>query len=238
MRRILVLGIGLLLSCSDDLPEDSSLSSFIGTKEIVVDNVIACAASNPNDDFVSVFLYPRPGVTNIQYFEAIDEGIEKTDFDAYQIKVSPLLDVFNGFLQKFEVAINQEKWVIVSFEEDGKIHLSNPIRIKNKSKPTEYIAANVSVESNTINPLISWEDGLYDDTKIYFQVITDADNNLISGTYTFDRFFRFYELDNVVLNITPKTPDSLQPGLTYGITLLAVSEDNWVNLFSTRNFTP
>ncbi|WP_099574585.1 hypothetical protein [Maribacter sp. 4U21] len=126
----------------------------------------------------------------------------------------------------------------MSFEEDGKIHLSNPIRIKNKRKPTEYIATNVSVESNTINPLISWEDGLYDDTKIYFQVITDANNNLISGTYTFDRFFRFYELDNVVLNITPRTPDSLQPCLTYGITLLAISEDNWVNLFSTRNFTP
>ncbi|WP_396636747.1 hypothetical protein [Maribacter sp. R77961] len=238
MKRLIALCFGLVLACSDDLPDDSTLSSYLDANEIVIDNVIACAASNQNDSLVSVFLYPRPGVTNIQYFEAFGDDSQKNDFEAYERKALPLLDVFNGFLKKFEVTITEEKWVIVSFEEDEKVHLSNPIRIKNSSKPTEYIATNVSVESNTINPLITWEDGLYDDTKIYFQVITDADDTLISGTYTFDKFFRFYELENVVLNITPDTPDDLKPNVTYGFTLLAVSEDNWVNLFSVKNFTP
>jgi len=238
LKRLVVLFIGLLLSCSDDVPEDNSLASYIGNNEIVLDNVIACAASNQNDVLVSIFLYPRSGVTNIQYFEAANDNIDKNDFDAYEVKASSLLDVFNGYLKKFEVEIDKEKWVIVSFEEDEKIHLSNPIRIKNKSKPTEYISTNINIESNTINPLINWEDGLYDDTKIYFQVITDVSDNLISGTYTFENFFKFYELDNVVLNITPGTPESLESSKTYGFTLLAVSEDNWVNLFSFKNFVP
>lgn len=238
MKRLVVLFIGLLLSCSDDVPEDNSLASYIGNNEIVLDNVIACAASNQNDVLVSIFLYPRSGVTNIQYFEAANDNIDKNDFDAYEVKASSLLDVFNGYLKKFEVEIDKEKWVIVSFEEDGRIHLSNPIRIKNESKPTEYISKNINIESNTINPLINWENGLYDDTRIYFQVITDVSDNLISGTYTFENFFKFYELNNVVLNITPGTPESLESSKTYGFTLLAVSEDNWVNLFSFKNFVP
>jgi hypothetical protein len=40
----------------------------------------------------------------------------------------------------------------------------------------------------------------------------------------------------VVLNITEEQPPSLEEGLNYGFTLLAVSEDNWVNLFAERTF--
>lgn len=227
-----------LASCSEDLVVDNSLASYLESRAVVFDNVIACAASNETDDLVSVFLYPRLGASNIRYFEATSDAIDKNDFEGYAPIVGSLSDVFNGFLQKFDVAIDQEKWVIVSFEEDNAIHISNPIRIKNKTKPTEYSTTNITVEQNSSNPLITWEDGLYDDTRIYFQVLTDAENNLISGTYTFDRFFRYYELDNVVLNITLGTPPDLRTNSSYGVTLLAVSEDNWVNLFAVTDFKP
>lgn len=238
MKKQLFYSFLFLMSCSNDELELTTLATYLNTSDVVLDNVIACAASNETDDLVSVFLYPRPDASNIKYFEATSDTIDKNNFESYEPIDAPVSDVFNGFMKKFDVAIAEEKWVIVTFEEDNKIHVSNPIRIKNLSKPTEYTAANVNIQENSTTPLITWEDALYDDNRIYFQVISDADNNLLSGTYTFDLFFRYYELDNVVLNITPSTPPNLQPNGMYGFTLLAVSEDNWVNLFAETKFAP
>lgn len=238
MKKQLFYSFLFLMSCSNEELELTTLATYLNTNEVVLDNVIACAASNETGDLVCVFLYPRAGASNIKYFEATSDTIDKNNFESYEPVDAPISDVFNGFMKKFDVAITDEKWVIVTFEEDNKIHVSNPIRIKNLSKPTEYTATNVNIQENSTTPLITWEDGLYDDTRIYFQVISDADNNLLSGTYTFDLFFRYYELDNVVLNITPSTPPNLQPNGMYGFTLLAVSEDNWVNLFAETKFAP
>ena len=51
----------------------------------------------------------------------------------------------------------------------------------------------------------------------------------LSGTYTFDTHFQYYNLDNVVLNITEGTPPNLTKGVQYKFTVMDVSEDNWVN---------
>lgn len=239
VRFYLIAFVGLVLGCSTDaLQEDVNiLENSLASKEVVIDNVIACAALNMNDDKISVFFYPRPGVTNIQYFETENADVDKNDLENYSVVIKPLQNVFNGYLQKFEVTASEEKWAIVAFDEDGKTHLSNPIRLKQFAKPTEYLPQNISVVNPTSTPVFTWEDGQYDDTKIYFQVISDARNNLISGTYTFERTFQFYNLDNVVLNITKGTPSDLQRGIDYGITLMAVSEDNWVNMIIEKQFT-
>jgi len=225
------------LGCSTDkIDHEGTLEGFLEDSEVVVDNVIACAASNDNDNKVSVFFYPRDGASNLQYFETKNAEVDKNDFSNYGQKTPPLLDIFNGYLKKFEVQVIAEKWVIVTFEEDGKTHLSNPIRLKQNAKPTEYLPQNISVESSTEMPNFTWIDGTYDDTKIYFQVLSDAQKNLISGTYTFEKNFRFYALDNVVLNITTDTPAKLKKNTPYSFTLMAVSEDNWVNQFSEIDF--
>lgn len=224
----------LVLSCSTDAENElaPTLDSAIASKEVVVDNVIACAASNADDDLISVFFYPRPGTGNFTYYETEDASADKNDFENYIPVDFAIRDVFNGFLKKFEVSAVNEKWVIVAFDEGGKTHLSNPIRLKHNSKPTEYISSNVAIETTTNMPNFSWQDGRFTDTKIYFHVVSDAVNSLLSGTYTFDRNFQYYNLDNVVLNVTPRTPPTLKSGATYNFTLLGVSEDNWVNLFS------
>jgi len=224
----------LILSCSTDAENilATTLDSAIASKEVVVDNVIACAASNSDDDLISVFFYPRPSTTNFRYFETVDESVDKNDFENYIPVEFPIRDVFNGFLKKFEVSTNNEKWVIVAFDEGGKTHLSNPIRLKQNTKPTEYTSQNIAVEASTNMPSFSWQDGRFSDTKIYFHVVSDAVNNLLSGTYTFERNFQYYNLDNVVLNVTQGTPPVLKSGSSYNFTLLGVSEDNWVNLFS------
>ncbi len=225
-------------SCSsDDSSTDSkiSLEEALRNKEFSIDNVIACAASNIDSNVVSVFLYPRSGVSNINFYQTKTVDVDKNDFAEYTKGEGDLIDVFNGYLLKYEIVPEQEKWIIVSFEERGEIHLSNPIRLKQTSKPTEYLSENVRVQSSNM-PVFTWQDGVFDDTKIYFHVVSNANNDLLSGTYTFEKRFQYYKLDNVVLNITEEIPPILETGESYDFTLLAVSEDNWVNLFSTVPF--
>ena len=233
VRFYVPLIVFLVLSCSTDaLNVEETLNDSLASKQVIRDNVIACAASNSDDNLISVFFYPRQGVTNIRYYETIDSSFDKNDFNNYTQVETPIIDVFNGFLKKYEVASEVEKWVIITFDEAGQTHLSNPIRLKQNTKPTEYLSQNVSVNASTTMPSFSWQDGSYDDTKIYFQVVSNEENDLLSGTYTFERNFQYYKLDNVVLNITKGSPPALTSGDQYGFTLLAVSEDNWVNLFA------
>ncbi len=238
VRFYLFAFVCLLLGCSDDaLQEDINiLENSLAGKNFVTNNVIACAALNQSNDNISVFFYPRPGVTNIQYFETENIEVDKNDFENYSAVIIPLQNIFNGYLQKFDVTAVVEKWAIVAFDEGGKTHLSNPIRLKQLTKPTEYLPQNLSVVEPTGTAIFAWEDGRYDDTEIYFQVVSDAQDNLISGTYTFEKMFQFYNLENVVLNITKGIPNPLQEGKAYRITLMGVSEDNWVNLIAEKPF--
>ncbi len=239
MYRFCSLLIALLImSCSTDAFNGlETLDDTLSENRIVLDNVIACAASGDADkNAISVFFYPRSGATNIKYFETEDATFDKNDFDNYRQVIAPLSDVFNGYLKKFDITSEVEKWVIVSFDEGGQTHLSNPILLKQNTKPTEYLPQNISIDTTSTMPNFSWKDGLYTDTKIYFQVISDANNNLLSGTYTFEKQFQYYLLDNVVLNITNGTPETLKTETSYGFTLMGVSEDNWVNLFSVVPF--
>lgn len=237
MTRFVLILFLILIGCSTDGENVlGSLENTLKGKEIVRDNVIACAASNENDGLVSIYLYPRDGASNLRYFETETAEVDKNDFSNYIEYTVPLLNVFNGYLKRFEVGASQEKWVIVTFDELDKTHLSNPIRLKQNTKPTEYLPQNVLVDDSSNMPNFSWEDGRYDDTKIYFQVVSDAQNNLLSGTYTSEKMFQYYQLDNVVLNITKIAPPTLKNDTSYNFTLLAVSEDNWVNLFSEISF--
>ena len=225
--------------CSEDgLANLSSLKVALDGETVVKDNVIACAASADNKGGVNVFFYPREGATNFRYFETENLEVDKNNFDTYTEKAPVIFDVFNGELKRFSVESSKEKWVVVSFIEEGKVHICNPIHLKHITKPTEK-QSTVSINSdNPIMPIFSWEDGLYTDSAIYFQVLTDADSNFLSGTYTFEKMFQYYNLDNVVLNITKKSPPNLIRTKNYGFTLMAVSQDNWVNLLVETNFSP
>ncbi|MBM1104714.1 hypothetical protein JQC67_01065 [Aurantibacter crassamenti] len=215
-----------------------TLEAAVNDIEVVRDNVIACAASNLNDGRTSVFLYPRVGVTNIRYFETRTSNSDKNDFSEYDEVEVNTQDVFNGYLKKIETRVDEGAWVIVSFEEDGKLHLCNPIQIKKDSKPTEYLQDSVAVTNlDSTMPIFSWSDGDNDDTVIYFQVVSDIENNLLSGTYTQQKTFQYYETNNVVLNVTRETPPLLELNSDYNFTLMGVSEDNWVNLFVELPFT-
>lgn len=241
--KLLYFGI-LLMGCSTDDnssiedPLENTLASFIEGKEIAESSVIACAGSTLDASQVRVYLYPRPGATDIRYFETSDTAVDPNNFENYVELQLPRQGLFNEFLQFFEVASDGEKWVIITFEEDGIVNISNPIRLKQVSQATEYLPENVSVSNNgeVLNPQFTWMDGTFDDTVIYFQVVSTEQNEVLSATYTVDRNFQFYVLSNVVLNITEVEPPNLELGTDYNFTLLSVTEDNWVNLFSEISF--
>lgn len=112
------------------------------------------------------------------------------------------------------------------------MHISNAIRLKFDDKPSEFAPSLVRIDqSNPLSPLFSWSDGRTPENEIYFQVIAEENDDLLSGTYTFEQQFQFYNLSNVVLNIRDLSPPpSLVPNRRYQFVLMGVSIDNWVNL--------
>ena len=109
---------------------------------------------------------------------------------------------------------------------------SSSLFSKYNDKPTEYNPALLAIDqSEKGSPTFNWEDGSIPENAIYFHALLDANNDLVSGTYTFDRQFQFYNLSNVVLNIRDVTPaPSLVPNDNYNFLVMGVSLDNWVNL--------
>ena len=116
------------------------------------------------------------------------------------------------------------------------MHKSNPIRLKHQTKPTEWSTSVMVDFTQTTSPKLSWQDGIYKENAIYFQVISDLNNTLLSGTYTYDTWFQYYVLDNVVLNVTREKPPILEIGTDYYFTMMGVSLDNWVNLVLLKQF--
>ncbi|MEL6638850.1 MAG: hypothetical protein AAFW73_15300 [Bacteroidota bacterium] len=247
MRKLIyLLPLFLLLACEEEpvldeniLADYLALNGALGRADLVAcaagtENGVLGSASEPTD----VFFYPIKGATDFRYFEA-DNIADSTDFSKYRAK--PLSDepVFNGYLWKFNnTPFTGERMGVVTYRSPGRLHVCTPIRQKTNVKPTELRPTLVDIAENGTTPTFTWEDGQIRENVIYFQVISDTEGNLISGTYTTERTFTFYDLNNVVFNITdPAASPSLEPDREYRFTLMGVSEDNWVNLIIEREFS-
>jgi hypothetical protein len=235
-----VLVLFVLFSCTKEkvIFPTNNLQEYLNQNSgLVSDEVIACAASNEFDNSVSyIFYYPIPTATEILYFETEDTTVDPNDLTQYTKRELPKEGVFNGYLGRFVRNDTKEVWSIVTYKTNGKLHKSNPIRLKHQSKATEYTTT-VAIEfTQNTSPKFTWQDGTYTDTVIYFQVITNNENNLLSGTYTYDQWFQYYQLNNVVLNVTRNTPPDLEVANTYNFVMMGVSLDNWVNLVIIKDF--
>lgn len=247
MKHWLLLGLVLsLFACEQSFEpalDPTNLAQYLelnATRERAP--LIACAGgkqgglSGQEVDPTSVFFLPIEGAREFRYFEAEDVA-DSMDFTRYTEKILPAEPVFNGKLMKFlNPDFPGERMGIVTYKTDGKIHVCDPIRQKTNPKPTEVNPDLITVSTASGKPSFSWQDGRINENVIYFQVVSDSSGNFISGTYTFEPTFTYYELDNVVLNITDPNPPALITGETYNITLMGVSEDNWVNLLAQRQF--
>lgn len=206
--------------------------------------LIACAAgghvgfTTDEPAPTSVFFYPVDGAENFRYFETESLDADAMDFTAYEEKKFEVVPVFNGYLRRFVTHYTtRETWCMITYETEGKIHLSGQVRLKGGTKPTEFGPQLATVTMEQGHPTFEWEDGRTPENAIYFEVISEKEGDLISGTYTTERRFRFYDTSNVTTNIRDITPPpSLRSGKEYDFTLMAVSRDNWVNLIVRKSF--
>jgi len=240
-------------SCGSNTPrllpsESSQLQEYIDRSEmrLVRDSLIACALGadqgffiNPSSP-VSILYYPEGDISEVGYFETSSVDVNPDDLSGYTYKSLPDEALFNGYLRRFvRERIDRNIWCRVTYVKNGNLHISNAIRIKYNDQPTESNNALLTLNQQDVaSPLFQWETGQNGDNAIYFQVILDDQGDLLSGTYTFDRFFKFYDLSNVVLNIRDITPaPSLLQDTDYRFVLMGVSKDNWVNLLMDQPFS-
>jgi len=232
----------LLVGCvKDDVSEldESVLSDYIlmqGDRERA--DLIACAGGKQNglsgvsDQSTTIFYYPIEGATDIKYFEALNvsDSVNFNNYIEIDLEAEPL---FNGYMGKFDRNYNgEDRMVVVTYLTPGKIHVCTPIRLKTNTKPSEVNPSLLTIQETGVSSMFAWETGVIDENVIFFQVISDESNNFISGTYTIENNFTFYDLSNVVFNITDESANpTLSPNNQYGFVLMGVSEDNWINLF-------
>lgn len=211
----------------------------------ISDQLIACAASQPSTEVdyaqypISVFFLPITGAFEFKYFECNDINVSITNYAKFNEKALTSDPVFNGYLRRFKNStIKQDVWGIVTYKVGNVIHICRAIRIKHYTKPTQFAPELITIKDSLTYPKFSWSDGVIPENAIYFQVVSNAMNNLISGTYTYDKFFQFYQLNNVVLNIRDVQPiPQLLAATKYNFLLMAVSQDNWVNMVGEKSFT-
>jgi hypothetical protein len=240
MRKLTFILISLVLvSCSNDddgVVDSNVLSEYLKNRITEMGSVIACAASDIDDsNTILTFYYPEVGATDIRFYETETVVVNKFEYAKYKHIVLESEPFFNGYLGQFTIQASVEKWIIITYELNNEIKISNPIRTKQIDKPTVW---NTDITVNldeTLMPHFSWEANVVGDNAIYFQVVSNVDNDLLSGTYTLENNFKFYDTSNVILNITEGFPE-LENNTNYNFTLMDVSLDNWVNLVSQKAF--
>ncbi len=245
----LLLLTGLLSACSKEESAfgDGTLGKYIAELGLPTqrDSLIACAASgqhgilkdNFNND-ISIIFYPPTGAMNYRYYELATPAAGTIDLRDFKLKELNHVPLLNGYLRKF-VGNIADKLCLVTFVKDSKLFISDPITIKGTSQPTTFNPSGTNIfNASSLSPSFNWNPTATRIDKIYFQIIADADGDLISGTYTESTNFTFYDLSNVVLNIRDITPPpTLTADQEYQFVMMGVSDDNWVNVLVDTTFT-
>jgi len=231
----------LFLSCQDkdeiQLSENNLEEYLQINVDKVLDEVISCAASSQeNSKEVLVYYYPITGSSEYRYYETETTDVDPNDFSNYTLKELPTEPVLGGKLAKFSRNLNYEAWGVVTFLTEGRVHKSNPIRLKQLTNPTQY-SSDISIDFEEENyPLFKWSASDSKEDIIYFQALIENEGDFISGTYTTDLFFKYYDTSNVVLDINTELPTTLEPLKEYIMNIMGVSIDNWVNLHLIKTF--
>jgi hypothetical protein len=240
----LIILCTLCFSCSEDNDTTTprNLQEYIATiSNKDFGNVIACAANaNGSSSLTYIFYYPEEGATDIRYYEADSLSIpDVNDLSSYSRQILDVNDVFGGKLQRFSRTGDVENWCLVTYMLNGKLHKSNPIRLKNASNKTTYTDQITIEYPTTLTPKFTWSDFGETDNDIYFKVVSEKEEGtFLSGVYIGadqEKVFQYQDFTNSNIDqnlyslINTTTPPDLQKDVEYVSTVMAVTKDNWVN---------
>lgn len=245
-KVLLVLLVAIIVpSCKKDNPSEvkSDLEEYIASYyNLNRDFLIACAAGNnfsfmgSSEKPISIFYYKKDGISNIQIFETTSSNFK--DYSTYDRVELTNENLFNGRMGRFlSPSISESKWYIVTYISANSLHVSDPIQIKSAIHPTQDITQNINVAENQINPSFDWQNDNVDGNVIYFSLISDFQETFISGIYTSEKNWTFYDLTNVTLNVTPTESPILLSDTAYIYTHMGVDSENWVRSFGSKTFS-
>lgn len=221
----------------------SDLQLYLNAQSGQQDILIACATGESEHRIgtaahpVQIFFYPVEGAYDYRLYLSDETSNSAPENHTYYQVNYDIDSVFQGKLRRFNTPHQEGKWAIVTYNSPGKYHVSDPIKIKHDYESTYYIDSLVTINENGVHPAFNWTGENETNNIIYFEVVSDTLGNVVSATYTTDKFWTFYDLNNVVLNVHDVSPTpSLQPNQTYRFTLMGVSEDNWVHTVAIKQF--
>jgi len=233
-------------------PEDGeSLQSFILNNNLIEqpDSLIACAFSG-NHAFLPQGLGADVRILSYSYFEegeflyfhSTDRVSASGDFNHYTYR-RPLgsRSVADGFFEVLPMvqpaAGAFERMIVVRVIGD-KAYLSNTIFIKGVDELTAAFPNALATENlGQGSQRFIWPEDPGDNV-IYFQLLTDGTDRVVSATYTVAPEFTYYQTDNVVLNVSPGTPPASLSATDgpYRMTVMGVGANNWVNFIRDASF--
>lgn len=234
--------LAILTGCNKE-KEESDLERFIAqSKGLSEDFLIACAAGNENEFMgnstrpISVFFYNVDGASSAELYVKSEEG-NKDDYCNYQ-KSSEVPEVlFNGRMGRFSVSTEYTaRWVIVAYKTGTTYNVSDPILIRSDTHATKDISDKLVQSGDSLQPAFNWHADYVKGNVIYFSLISNDANDFVSGVYTTEKEWQFYDLSNVVLNVTPTTNPVLSSQENYTYTHMGVGADNWVRTFGVLPF--
>lgn len=231
--------------------DGQSLRSFIQGNSLIEqrDSLIACAFSGDHaflpqgigaDVRVLSYSYFQEG--EFIYFHSTDRVAASDNLGHYTYRRAlGARNVAGGFFEVLPVAqpaAETFERMIVARVIGDKIYLSNAIFLKGTGDPTAAFPGALAVaDAPQGTPRFTWPE-TPGDNVIYFQLLTDGNDRVVSGTYTTEPGFTYYQTDNVVLNVSPGTPPaSLASGNgPYRMTVMGVGANNWVNFIRDVDF--
>tara|TARA_B110000240_G_scaffold189442_1_gene229436 strand:- start:190 stop:909 length:720 start_codon:yes stop_codon:yes gene_type:complete len=202
-----------------------------------IDTALAFGGSaNGDKEETYIYFYPVEGAFNYRYYETENTSVDPTDFSNY--KRRNLIDTpqFGGKFRRFSHTSSDAVWGLVTYITAGKLHISEPIKTKNNSRQTEWTTEVDIAYPETLKPEFIWTDGTFAENETYFQVFTQSDDTFLSGTFTLEKKFQYYNEANITRKIPADTPPDLVLDADYKFFLFGLSADNWINLVIQKTF--
>ena len=244
---ILLFFFSLLACQKENVLVSRSLQSYIDAHPewTSFNELVACAAGGQKgflDDPVqplSMFFYPKLYSTNFKYYETGPGEVNPDDLSLYIEKTAELEPLFNGFMARFPLPRpDQDRWARVSFVSNDTLWYCKPVRFKINEKPTEFQPELIEIDlDQDYQPTFRWPTENDETNIIYFQIVVDQRGDAISATYTTEKEWTYYDISNVVFNVTRPGPIlPLERNKAYSIILMGISSDNWVNNLAEKPF--
>ncbi len=244
MKNItLILTALVVFSCVKDesvpiiFDNTTRLSDDIQNHLYQTDAIFAFAASCELDsNVIDIFVVVEENAEDIKFYETNSANVNPGFLSNYTLlEIQPTLSS-SDILWKFRHNFLREEWVIMTYRVENKIKLSSPIRIKNIIQQTQYLEDITINQEESTKPLFNWNVESYENNAFFFELMNNTEQEVLSLTLTNENRFRYFDLENVTLNLSNHIPPNLVLGDSYEFIVLDISIDNWINTVYSNNF--